>query len=131
MPSSSTEARLPLRRKRLIAALLTIIVLLAMLVAAEIAVRVRQQLKYGSASVAEDYYTYDPKTNLRVPVPNLARGRISINSLGFRGPEIPLPKPAGTVRLAFLGASTTWCGEVSGNEAVWTHLVAEFLGRTF
>jgi lysophospholipase L1-like esterase len=120
-----------MRGKRLAAALLTLIALLAMLAAAEIAVRVRQQLKYGSASAVEDYYRYDPKTDLRVPVANLARGRISINSLGFRGPEIAVPKPAGTVRLAFLGASTTWCGEVSGNEAVWAHLVAESLGKTF
>jgi lysophospholipase L1-like esterase len=131
MPSSSTEPRLSARGKRLAAALLTLVALLAMLVAAEIAVRVRQQLKYGSASVVEEYFTYDPKTDLRVPVANLERGRISINSLGFRGPEIPIRKPAGTIRLAFLGASTTWCGEVSGNEAVWAHLVAGSLGKTF
>src|SRR5262245_33313269 len=101
MPSSSIEPRLSMRGKRLAVALLTLIVLLAMLLAAEIGVRVRQQLKYGSTSVVEEYYTYDPKTDLRVPVANLARGRISINSLGFRGPEIPTAKPAGTVRLAF------------------------------
>jgi hypothetical protein len=29
------------------------------------------------------------------------------NSFGFRGPDVPLNKPAGTVRIAFLGASTT------------------------
>lgn len=120
-----------MRGRRLAAALLTLAALLAMLVAAEVAVRVRQHLKYGSAWAVEDYYTYDAKTGLRVPAAGLARGRISINSLGFRGPEIAIPKPAGTVRLAFLGASTTWCGEVSGNDAVWAHLVAESLGKTF
>jgi hypothetical protein len=26
---------------------------------------------------------------------------------GWRGPEIPLDKPAGTIRIAFVGASTT------------------------
>src|SRR5688572_26998172 len=101
MRSSSIEPRLSMRGKRLAAALLTLIALLVMLAAAEIAVRVRQQLKYGSASLVEEYYTYDPKTDLRVPVANLSLGRISINSLGFRGPEIPIPKPAGTVRIAF------------------------------
>jgi lysophospholipase L1-like esterase len=42
-----------------------------------------------------------------------------------------VPKPQGTVRIAFLGASTTWCAEVSGNDKVWTHLVAEDLTRAF
>jgi lysophospholipase L1-like esterase len=131
MRSNSTEPRLSPQGKRLAVALLTAVALCAMLAAAEIAVRVRQQVKYGSATVLEDYWKYDPKTDLRVPVANLTTGSISVNSLGFRGPEIPIAKPAGTVRLAFLGASTTWCGEVSRNEVVWPHLVTESLGKTF
>jgi lysophospholipase L1-like esterase len=35
------------------------------------------------------------------------------------------------VRIAFLGASTTWCGEVSSNEKVWPHLVIAELQRVF
>jgi lysophospholipase L1-like esterase len=35
------------------------------------------------------------------------------------------------VRIAFLGASTTWCAEVSGNAMTWPHLVAENLRRAF
>jgi lysophospholipase L1-like esterase len=35
------------------------------------------------------------------------------------------------VRLAFLGASTTWCAEVSGNDFVWPHLVSQSLSRAF
>ena len=34
-------------------------------------------------------------------------GGLSTNSFGWRGPEIPLDKPPGTVRIAFVGASTT------------------------
>lgn len=131
MHSNSTERRLSTRHKRLAVALLTVTALLAMLLAAEIAVRVRQHLKYGTAAVVEDYYTVDPKLSLRVPIAGFSSGRISINTLGFRGPEIPVVKVSGTVRLAFLGASTTWCGEVSSNEHVWTHLVTESLGKTF
>ena len=37
-----------------------------------------------------------------------ARGHCSINSHGFRGPEIELQKPLGTVRIACLGSSTTF-----------------------
>jgi hypothetical protein len=32
---------------------------------------------------------------------------MTTNAFGFRGPEIPLDKPAKTIRIAFLGASTT------------------------
>lgn len=86
---------------------------------------------YGSAARLEDAYIDDLKLDLWVPVANFSSGRISVNSLGFRGPEIAMPKPAGTVRIAFLGASTTWSSEVSGNDFVWPHLVAASLSKTF
>ena len=131
MPLNSTEGRLSTRSKQRLTVLVTIIALVLMLVAAELGVRIRQQLKYGTAATVEDYYTVDPKTGLRIPIANLSSGHISINSLGFRGPEFPIAKPSGTVRLAFLGASTTWCGEVSGNHYVWPHLVASSLSDAF
>jgi lysophospholipase L1-like esterase len=64
---------------------------------------------------------------LRIPVPDGRFGSIHINSRGFRGPEITVPKPPSTVRIAFLGASTTYCAEVSSNENVWPHLVTKAL----
>jgi lysophospholipase L1-like esterase len=91
--------------------------------AAEGVVRVRQQVKHGSAWGVEGTLTRDPATGLRIPIPNSVIGNIRINSLGFRGPEITVPKPAGTIRLAFLGGSTTYCAEVSGNDTTWPHLV--------
>ena len=33
---------------------------------------------------------------------------VDVNSLGFRGPEIPIPKPAGVFRVFALGESTTF-----------------------
>ena len=42
-----------------------------------------------------------------------------------------MPKAPGTIRLAFLGASTTFCAEVSGNDKVWPHLVTDDLRRAF
>jgi lysophospholipase L1-like esterase len=119
------------RGKRTLLVLITIAAIVLVLLGAEGVVRLRQMLKYGSAKVFEDYYTVDPKLKLRVPVANFSSGRISINSLGFRGPELVVPKPPGTVRLAFLGASTTFCAEVSGNEYVWPHLVTASLSRKF
>jgi hypothetical protein len=89
----------------------------------EVIVRVRQHWKYGSAAATVHDFTIDPASGLRIPVPGSNRAGIAINSLGFRGPEIAVPKPEGTIRLAFLGASTTYCAEVSSNELVWPHLV--------
>jgi lysophospholipase L1-like esterase len=90
-------------------------------------VRLRQYLKYGSASPTVHDFTVDPVSGLKIPVPGSHRAGIAINSLGFRGQEITVPKPRGTVRLAFLGASTTFCAEVSSNELVWPHLVTKEL----
>jgi len=98
---------------------------------AEIAIRVRQTLKYGSTATVEDLYVVDRRIGLRVPIANLRSGHIETNSLGFRGPEITVPKPAGTLRVAFLGSSTTWCAEVSGNDKVWPYLVTMQLRRAY
>jgi lysophospholipase L1-like esterase len=125
-PGALTE-----RGKRNLAISIVVAATLLMLLGAEAAVRLRQMLKYGSATIADGYYMVDSSIKLRVPVPGFSNGRISVNSLGFRGPEITMPKPPGTVRLAFLGASTTWCAEVSGNDFVWSHLVSQSLGRVF
>ncbi len=98
---------------------------------AEFGIRLLQTRKYGTAATVEQHYVVDPRIDLRIPIANLRSGRIETNSLGFRGPEIVVPKPAGTVRIAFLGASTTWCAEVSGNDKVWAHLVAQDLRSAF
>lgn len=119
------------RSKAILFASVTILAIALSLLAAEGAVRWRQTLKYGSAATIEEFYAIDPKSGLRVPIANYSDGRISVNSIGFRGPEIAVAKPPGTVRLAFLGASTTWCAEVSGNDRVWPHLVTTALSRAF
>ena len=43
----------------------------------------------------------------RYPPSQTISGGLVTNRFGWRGPEIPLDKPAGTIRLAFVGASTT------------------------
>jgi len=93
------------------------------LLLAEGAVRARQWVITGRSGAINDALTIDPHTGLRSLVPNFDRGRIRINALGFRSPDLAAPKPAGVVRLAFLGGSTTYCAEVSGNELTWPHLV--------
>ena len=113
----------------LLLAALVFVVMVGLFAAAETAVRIRQWIKYGTAFEIEDTYTVDPVSGLRIPKPGGSFGPVRINSLGFRGPEITVPKPAATLRVAFLGSSTTYCADVSGNDAVWTNLVIEALRK--
>jgi len=101
----------------------------AALLLAEGGLRIRQRLRYGTwgVSVSERHRELDPATGLAVLRPGTPVPGITINSRGFRGPEIETPKPAGRVRIAFLGASTTYCAEASDDRRVWPHLVCEAL----
>lgn len=99
--------------------------------AAEASVRIRQWLKHGAVSAFDSLYVVDAASGLRVPRANTKLGAVSINSRGFRGPEIDLPKPSKRVRIAFVGASTTYCAEVSSDAAVWTQGVVDSLQRAF
>jgi lysophospholipase L1-like esterase len=89
--------------------------------ALEIGVRVVQSRKYGAATSPIALHP-DPVTGLQLPTPGDLRGQRTqthINVLGFRGPELVVPKPHGTKRLAFLGASTTYSAEVSADDKTW------------
>lgn len=107
--------------------LLLAVGILGALLLVEGLVRARQWLRYGTTAKSYYRFTADPATGLRIPEPGYAVGPIRINSLGFRGAELEQPKPAGRIRLAFLGASTTFCAEASALEATWPHLVVEGL----
>jgi len=131
-PSTTSESdRLSTRTKWAILFGGGLILLIVLALAAEFAIRYRQARIHGTAATIEKFYTVDERIGLRVPIANLTLGHVSTNSLGFRGPEIAVPKPEGTTRVAFLGASTTWCAEVTGNDKVWAHLVAEGLREAF
>lgn len=104
-------------------AMVTVVIGVVVALAAEGTVRVRQWALHGDLWSVEQTFAIDAVTGLRVPIPNAVIGNIRINSRGFRSPEVESPKPPQTVRLAFLGGSTTYCAEVSGNEMTWPHLV--------
>lgn len=97
----------------------------------EVGLRARQYVKYGTvrSTVYDTTMTTDLIAGLRIPVPGGRTRTIRINTLGFRGPELEVPKPEGRIRVAFLGASTTFCAEAGSNEATWPHLVWESLKR--
>ncbi len=89
----------------------------------EIGLHFRQYMKYGTFSRTVFKFDYDKETDLNIPKANYKSRKNQINSLGFRSPEIKIPKPIPNIRLAFLGGSTTFCAEVSNNEKTWPHIV--------
>ena len=115
----------------------TLLLLFGALLMCEGAVRARSWLKYGGAatSLRDPLITYDASLDLHVPTPGYEiKGRgigVKINSLGFRGDEFSRLKPAGTVRIAVLGASTTFNMEVSSNHATWPHRLQERLRAAY
>jgi lysophospholipase L1-like esterase len=128
MPASPTPSspppisrRLSLRRKILFTAVLLAVGLIAL----EGAVRVRAWVRYGStdAGIADAMLVRHPETGQMAPRPGYVQESskisIRINGLGFRGDDIAPVKPPRTIRIATVGASTTFCGEVSSNQATW------------
>jgi lysophospholipase L1-like esterase len=95
----------------------------------EVAARIRLHMKYGRATTEIYASEFDPATGTSQPLPSQDYGFLHINALGFRGPEIPRDKPAGALRFAFLGGSTTFCAEASSDEATWPMLVAAALSK--
>jgi lysophospholipase L1-like esterase len=124
-PASETPpgAPEPHRRGRALAgwALSLLISLVLGALALEGAIRLRQGRRYG-ADLNLDAKVLDPSTGLRVPRPGQWKGErvsLTVNALNFRGPLPETPKPARRVRLAFLGASTTFCAEASSDDTTW------------
>ena len=114
------------------AILTVVVVILSMIILllAEIGVRTRMHIKYGSFWGFE-VRRYDSETGMLLPRPNVKRGPIKINSHGFRSPELQPKQQTGSLRLAFLGGSTTFSAEVSGNEFTWPAIVTRRLQDTY
>jgi len=131
MRATPAPARFSGWRGALAISMVVLVAALLLFAAAEGAVRLRQWLRHGAVSSFDSLYVVDPVSGLRLPRANSKLGAVSINSKGFRGPELVLPKPAKRVRIAFVGASTTYCAEVSSDAAVWTQGVTDLLQREF
>lgn len=114
------------RNKAILSTFLVLLMILLLILAAEGIVRVRQYINIGTFFGVTDIHI-DKATGLHTPLPGMKTASISINSLGFRGPEIEMPKPANRLRIGFVGASTTYCAEVSSNDMVWSELVSQGL----
>lgn len=93
---------------------------------------VSQHGQFGTATDVERsaQFYHDQRTGLRLPVPNSRQGKIRINALGFRSPELAVPKPPRTVRLVFLGSSTTY-DPYADDASTWPHLVTQALQAAY
>jgi hypothetical protein len=120
------------RQKELVTGFLIIGIMVGGWGVGEALLRLVQRGQFGTAANVEGSAQFyrDPQTGLRLPVPNSTQGKIYINSLGFRSPEILVPKPQGTVRLAFLGSSTTY-GPYVDNASTWPHLVTQAIQAAY
>jgi len=85
-----------------------LLVMTLILAIADGSVRTRQWVKYGYFGRIDDLYSVDHATGLQTLKSNASTRRININSLGFRGPPVKQAKATGQLRLAFLGASTSF-----------------------
>jgi lysophospholipase L1-like esterase len=121
--------QLSYRQKMALTTVLVVLMITIMLGLAEGVVQFRQWLSQGHSGKISDLF--EQRDDLRVLIPDAATRTISINSLGFRGVDLTQQKSTGTLRIAFVGASTTFCAEVSGNEMTWPHLVTEAIQQVY
>ncbi|HXP73813.1 MAG TPA: SGNH/GDSL hydrolase family protein [Stellaceae bacterium] len=131
MAQENRFERLPRWQRASVVGAFALIAVVAVALLAEGAVRLRQWIRFGTPWAVEQTYVFDAASSLRIPIPNGRFGPVRINSFGFRNPEIPVEKPSGRLRIAFLGGSTTYCAEVSSNEMTWPHLVIAAIMKTF
>ncbi len=123
--------RSPRRRALLLAA-----ILLGAVLGAEGLVRARAHWRYGRYLDVYDLHEERGDPPLRATKPNLdvvfaGNAHIRTDSLGFRNPELEAPKRQGTLRIAFVGGSTTFCTQVASNEEAWPSLVREGLAEAW
>jgi len=103
-----------------------------LLVAGEAALRVRAWVRHGSAGPTAGIYVPDGELGRRLRPDATLRGserRVTINSQGFRGPPVAVPKPPGRFRIAAVGDSTTFGMQASSDGAIWVAQMARLMGE--
>jgi len=108
----------------------TLLWTLVLLSALEGGLRMRSWIRHGASGPVSDLYVDDARLGRRLRPEALIEGttrKVRIDSFGFRGPEISLIKPPGTLRIATIGDSTTFGMEASSDDATWVRRMEAFL----
>jgi hypothetical protein len=119
-----------IRRNEVLTGVVIIGLFWGALLAGELALRLFTTAKFGVRTTVEksNRFYIEPETGLRRIRPNTQMGRIRINNMGFRGPDVAVAKPPRTMRIAFLGASTTFNAQARDGRT-WPDLTASAIQR--
>lgn len=121
------------RMKEIITGITVPFILIVGLGGSELAFRLQQGRLFGVQETVgktqNSFYYIDEETGLRLPRPGSRHGRIYINDQGFRGPNLEVPKPAGAVRIAYIGTSTTYDADAGVEENTWPAVTTATLER--
>ena len=77
----------------------------------------------------DDLYITEPTLGLRRLRSGVRYQAITVNSLGFRSPEITSGKPENLLRIAFLGSSETFDPNAKDNRLTWPHQTIELVTK--
>lgn len=99
----------PIRKYEILTGLTLLCFTFGIFLIGEIGIRITQFNKFGVEVDVESSSAFykDETTGLRLIKPNQKLGKININNIGFRGPDIK-KKATNGVRIIFLGSSTTY-----------------------
>ncbi|MEE4189213.1 MAG: SGNH/GDSL hydrolase family protein, partial [Roseobacter sp.] len=107
MPNTATGNT---RRQEILTGIIVLSLSFGGFLIGEIGLRTLQLARYGVQATVEksEAFFTDESSGLRLIHPNQQLGKVRINNLGFRGPDIGVDKDSGKIRLLFLGSSTTY-----------------------
>jgi hypothetical protein len=95
----------PQRRVEITFSLAVLGVVIGTIGLAEAVLQLRERKHFSWGDLTDNVMYPRDDGEIRRLIPGAKFGAFSVNSLGLRGPEVEMPKPAGTLRLAFLGDS--------------------------
>jgi lysophospholipase L1-like esterase len=119
------------RHRRLNKITTTCLSLVLFVLTIEIAARVDDKVKYGAPFLGRYSFHLLKATDsdgIKVNVPNSSFEKWKINQFGFRGPQIALQKPEGTIRIACMGLSETF-GMYESPDKEWPRQLASILNQ--
>src|SRR5688572_16962221 len=124
------SSRAPAPRSRAPRILLIVVLVMAAAVALAVGVEMAFRQRTARSGNARPQVQYYPHAKLeRAFVRDTSYGNLHINSHGFRGPEISVAKPPGTIRIITVGASTTFDACISNDAETWPARLQHWLGE--